>query len=132
VARLARTGRASEAPAARVGERWRVDAGAADIATLSIPPSAQRQRVFEIDLRFVVRAPEPLAGAWHEMTVELDGVRQWSRRIDTHNPGQTDSLDYHCRVSVALGRSLRVRAITQVGRAVRQQLLIEAEEATGA
>jgi hypothetical protein len=34
------------------------------------------------------------------MTVELNGQRQWSRRLDTHNPRETDTLDYHCRRDV--------------------------------
>ena len=118
----------SEAP-----ERWFVDAGAADVANLDIPASAQRRRVFDVDVRFVVRAPADGSPAWHAMTVELDGRRQWQRRIDTHVdagvPGQSDSLDYHCRCDVGLGQALRVRAVTQVGGAARLRLVIEAEEA---
>lgn len=118
----------------KAAERWAVDAGAADVATLTIPPSAQRERVFEIDLRFVVRAPQQAGrAAWHAMSVDLNGVREWSRRSETHNPaeqpGQNDSLDYHCRVVVPLGRALRVRAVTQVSGAIRQRLVIEADEA---
>lgn len=118
----------SEAP-----ERWSVDAGAADVATLDIPASAQRRRMFDVDVRFVVRAPADGSPAWHAMTVELDGRRQWQRRIDTHVdagvPGQTDSLDYHCRCDVGRGQALRVRAFTQVDGAARLRLVIEAEEA---
>src|SRR5438552_13546297 len=109
-------------------ERWVVDAGPVDVATLDIPASAQRDRVFEIDVRFVVRAPASAKGAWHAMSVDLNGVRQWSRRIDTH-PDQTDSLDYHCRRELGVGQALRVRAVTQVGGATRVRLAIEAEEA---
>ena len=107
-------------------ERWAVDAGAADIATLDIPPSAHRRRVFAIDVRFVVRAPAAATGAWQALSVELDGVREWSRRIDTH--GQTDALDYHCRRVLEVGQALRVRALTKLGGAQRVRLLIEAEE----
>jgi hypothetical protein len=118
---------------AETPERWALDAGAADVATLDIPASAQRERVFEIDLRFVVRAPASRAPAWHAMSVDLNGVREWARRIDTHDAvhgvGQTDSLDYHCRVVLPVGRALRVRAVTQVGGAQRVRLVIEAEEA---
>ncbi|WP_088278945.1 hypothetical protein [Ideonella sp. A 288] len=110
-------------------ERWQVDAGAADIATLDIPASARSARVFEIDVRFVVRAPQAGEGAWFALAVELNGVRQWQRRHDAHGPGQTDSLDYHCRREVPVGQALRVRAVTQVGVAARVRLLIEAEEA---
>jgi len=112
--------------AAAAAERWAIDAGAADIATLDIPPSAHRRRVFAIDVRFVVRAPSAAAGAWHALSVELDGVREWSRRIDTHGP--TDSLDYHCRRVLDIGRPLRIRAVTGLGGAQRMRLLVEAEE----
>jgi len=108
-------------------ERWEVDAGAADIATLELPPSALRLRRFEIDVRFVVSAAPGAEAPWHALAVELDGQRVWSRRIDTHH-GATDSLDFHCRRELAAGQALRVRAISQVGGARRVRLLIEAEE----
>ncbi len=110
-------------------ERWSIDAGDADVALLDVPPAEGRMRRFEIDVRFVVRCPAEAAGAWHAITVELDGRRHWQRRIPTSNPGNTDSLDYHCRVEVPEGAPLRVRALTQVRGAVRQQLRIDAEEA---
>jgi hypothetical protein len=105
-------------------EHWAVDAGAADIATLDIPPSAHRRRVFAIDVRFAVRAAA--AGAWQALSVELNGVREWTRRIDTH--GTTDTLDYHCRRELDIGQALRIRATTKLGGAQRLRLLIEAEE----
>ena len=108
-------------------EHWALDAGAADIATLDIPPSAHRSRIFAIDIRFMVRATA--AGAWQALSVELNGVREWSRRIDTH--GQTDTLDYHCRRELDIGQALRVRALTQLGDARRLRLFIEAEEQAG-
>ena len=69
------------------------------------------------------------AGAWQALSVELNGVREWSRRIDTH--GQTDTLDYHCRRELDIGQALRVRALTQLGDARRLRLFIEAEEQAG-
>ena len=105
-------------------ERWAVDAGSADIATLDIPPSAHRRRDFAIDVRLVVRAAGP--AAWLAMHIELDGVREWSRRIDMH--GATDTLDYHCRRVLEIGQALRVRVVTQTGSAQRVRLVIEAEE----
>jgi hypothetical protein len=108
-------------------EHWQVDAGEADIATLDIPP-ALRARRFHVDVRFIVACPAAGAGAWHAMTVELNGRRQWSRQIATSNPGQTDSLDYHVRVDVPEGEALRVRASTKVHGAARRQLHIEADE----
>jgi hypothetical protein len=109
-------------------ERWRIDAGEADVATLDIPPALGRTRRFEVDVRLVVQCPDPPAGAWHALTVEVDGRRQWARRIPTHNPGQTDSLDYHCRIDLPEGAALRVRALASMGRALRRRLQIEAEE----
>lgn len=108
-------------------EHWNVDVGDADIATLDIPP-ALRARRFHVDVRFVVACPDQATDAWHAMSVELNGRRQWSRQIPTSNPGQTDSLDYHVRVDVPEGEALRVRASTQVKCAARRQLRIEAEE----
>jgi hypothetical protein len=112
------------------GERWCIEAGSADVAVLAIPASADRHRVFEIDVRFIVSAAEHAIGAWHALSVDLNGLREWSRRSDTHSPGQSDSLDYHCRRELGVGESLRVRATTQVHAARRLQLVIEAEEAT--
>jgi len=113
----------------RRAERWTVDLDGADVATLDIPASAHHRRVFEIDVRFVVRAPESADGrAWHALTVELDGAREWTRRIPTHAGGTSDSLDYHCRRELMPGQALRVRALTQVGGAQRLRLSIEAEE----
>ncbi len=109
-------------------ERWHRDAGAADIATLTIPASAQRRRVFEIDVHLVVRTAAEAAGPWHELTVELDGKRQWQRRIATSNLGSTDTLDYRCRADLGVGQALRVRAISKLGSAARVRLLITAEE----
>jgi hypothetical protein len=109
-------------------EHWLRDAGAADVATLDIPASMQIKRVFNIDVRFVVRAPPPPAEAWHALTIELNGVNEWTRRIATHGLSATDSLDYHCRRELGVGQALRIRAMTQVGGAQRQRLVIEAEE----
>jgi hypothetical protein len=112
----------------RVPETWRVDAGDADSASLTIPPIGERARRFDIDVTFVVRCPPEGRQPSHALTVELDGRRQWSRRIRTSNPGQTDGLDYHVRVEVAAGAALRVRALTQVSGAIRAKLAIEAVE----
>ena len=110
-------------------EQWRIDAGDADVAVLDIPPVSGRVRRFDVDVSFVVRAPVDAVKPWHELSVELDGRKQWSRRIATSNPGDHDGLDYHVRVSVDIGAPLRVRALTKVRGALRQRLLIEAVEA---
>jgi hypothetical protein len=109
-------------------EHWQLDAGDADVATLHIPPALGRSRRFQVDVRFEVRCPADVQGAWHALNVELDGRQAWSRQIATSNPGQSDSLDYHQRVEVAEGSGLRVRAVTRVNGATRFGLRIEAEE----
>ena len=108
-------------------ERWRVDVGDGDVATLMIPPDSFRTRRFEIDCRLVVRPLGP--GAHHAMRVDVDGDLEWSRRAPTENPGQTDSMDYHFRREVAVGRPLTVVVKTTVRQAQRVRLAIEAEEA---
>ncbi len=110
-------------------EQWQVHVGDADVATLRIPPVPDRTRRLHIDVRFVVQCPADGSAAWHAMTVEVNGRREWSRQIETSNPGQTDSLDYHFRIDVAVAAALRVRAMTRVHGAVRRRLVIEAGEA---
>ena len=107
-------------------ERWRTDAGTADVATLDIPPDAQRTRRFEIDCRLVVAHRG--AGATHGMRVEVDGALEWTRQAPTENPGATDSMDYHFRRDLAVGRPLRIVVKTEVRHAQRVALVIEAEE----
>jgi hypothetical protein len=108
-------------------EQWRIDAGAADIAVLDVPPALGRTRRFQLDVRFVVACAASAPDAWHALTVEVNGRRQWTRRIATHAP--SDSLDYSCRLDVGEGAALRVRASTRVARGVqRQRLRIDAEE----
>ena len=107
-------------------ERWRVDAGLADVAVLAIPPDLWRTRRFEIDCRLVV-APRA-GGAQHAMRVEVDGALEWTRRADTANPGQTDSMDYHFRRELPAGTPLRIVVKTLVRGGQRLGLTIEAEE----
>jgi len=110
-------------------EQWQVDVGDADVATLHIPPTLGRARKFHVDVRFVVQCPDDGTAAWHAMTVEVNGRREWTRQIETSNPGQSDSLDYHFRVDVPVGSGLRLRALTRVNGAMRRRLYIEAGEA---
>lgn len=110
-------------------EHWQVDVGDADVAVLHIPPTLGRARRFAVDVRFVVQCPADGTGAWHAMTIDVNGRREWSRQITTNNPGQTDSLDYHFRIDAPASAGLRVRAVTRVKGAVRQRLCIEAGQA---
>ncbi len=109
-------------------EQWQVDVGDADVAMLDVPPALGRVRRFHVDVCFEVQCPADAQGAWHGMTVEIDGRQAWSRQIATHNPGQSDSLDYHQRVDVAESSGLRVRAVSRVRGALRRRLRIEAIE----
>jgi hypothetical protein len=112
-------------------EHWSVDAGEADVATLTVPAVLGRDRVFEIDLRFVVRTPEQSGepAAWLAVRLDLDGAQAWQRRIPAQCPGQTDNLEFHCRRTVAEGQALRLRAVTQVGGGARRHSLrLDAEE----
>jgi hypothetical protein len=115
-------------------EHWQTDAGSASVAVLSIPGLLSRARVFDVDVTLVVDVPSASASAgaktepWHELTVEFDGQRQWSRRIPSHSPGQTDGLDYHQRVRLEAEQSLRVRAMVKVKGSQVKGLMIEARE----
>ncbi|HEX7637163.1 MAG TPA: hypothetical protein VF457_02100 [Burkholderiaceae bacterium] len=113
-------------PADARPERWRVDAGPADVATLTIPADARRPRRFEIDCRLVVAAAGD--GARHGMRVDVDGALEWKRQAATANPGQTDSMDYHFRREIPVGAPLRVVVRTEARGARRVALVIEAEE----
>lgn len=108
-------------------EYWSVDVGADDVALLEVPPALQ-PRAFQVDVRRVVRCPDAARAAWHALTVEVDGRREWSRQIPTNNPGQTDSLDYQRRIDVGAGDGLRIRAVARARAAEPVQLRIEAQE----
>ena len=108
-------------------ELWSTEVGDA-VAVLQIPGALKRSRTFDIDVSLVVRVPEDNHEAWHELTLEIDGKRQWHRRIASSCPGQTDGLDYHCRTVLEAGPALRIRAVAGTRGAVVQRLLIEARE----
>jgi len=107
-------------------ERWRIDAGDADVATLVIPADSYRTRRFEIDCRLVVARLAD--GATHGMRVDVDGDLEWTRQAPTENPGHTDSMDYHFRRTLEIGQALRIVVKTQARQARRVALSIEAEE----
>lgn len=107
-------------------ETWRCEVGNSDVAVLAIPPDAHRDRRFDVFCRFVVTAKGDDAS--HGMQVEVNGAQEWSRRLPTENPGHSDSLDYRFRRDVPAGQALRIVVKTQVQRAQRLDLSIEAEE----
>ena len=108
-------------------EVWRCEGGAS-VAVLNIPGSLERHRSFDVDVTLVVRVPQPLADAWHALTVELDGQQKWARRIASNSPGQTYGLYYHCRIELPTGRALRIRAGAAASGSVVSQLTVEARE----
>jgi len=59
----------------------------------------------------------------------LARLLEWQREAPTENPGDTDSMDYHFRRDVPVGRPLTVVVKTDVRQAQRVRLVIEAEEA---
>lgn len=108
-------------------ELWRTETADA-VAVLNIPGALKRPRTFDIDVSLLVRVPEDAAEAWQALTLEIDGKQQWHRRIASNCPGLTDGLDYHCRVVLEAGPSLRVRAVAGTRGSVVQRLQIEARE----
>ena len=109
-------------------ELWRADSAGDAVAVLDIPASLSRSRDFDIDVTLVVNVPVEGMPAWHELNLEVDGRKQWSRRIASSSPGQTDGLDYHCRIHLQAERALRVRALAFTQGAVVSSLFIEARE----
>jgi hypothetical protein len=103
-----------------------VDAGDRALARLDVPPHATRERVFEIDVRFVVKA-----GAGHDprhgLRVLVDGAQEWARQVDTARDGE-DGLEWRQRRTVPVGQPLRIQALTDVRQALRLRLVISALE----
>lgn len=109
-------------------EHWRIDSGD-NVAVLNIPGLNGRARLFDVDVALLVNVPaDPPVDAWLELVVEFDGQRQWSRRTPAHNPGQTDSLDYHQRLRLEAEEGIRVRAVATVKGVRVRELVIEARE----
>lgn len=109
-------------------ERWAVDAADAAVATLTVPPDAQRERRFEVACAMTV---QPIAGAdggWHHMLVRVDGAREWERRIATHPGDGPDGLDLRFERRVPPGQALRIVVEVAAQGARRRSLHIEAEE----
>jgi len=112
----------------RQPEHWQTDTGGDPVAVLNIPGLMSRARVFDVDATLIVAVPDAKQGAWLELTVDIDGQRQWSRRIPAHNPGQTDGLEYHQRVRLEVAQGIRIRAVAAVKGVRIQQLRLEARE----
>lgn len=107
-------------------EHWTCDAGGDSVAVLNVPAALHRSRTFDIDVSLEVQVGPTEPHPWHELVFEIDGRRQWGRRIDSHSPA--DGLDYHCRLTVESDQELRLRAIAQTQGARIHRLVIEATE----
>lgn len=121
-----RVGAGGDTAAMNQPEQWQLDAGDRAIGRLDVPPHATRERVFELDVRFVVRAG---AGAQprHGLRVLVNGNQEWARQIDTERGGN-DSLEWRQRRRVPTGESLRLQALTEVRQGLRLRLLLSAIE----
>jgi hypothetical protein len=109
-------------------EYWKYDAGPDSVASLVIPAALGRVRTFDLDATLFVSVPPEASGSWLELTVEVDGKRVWSRRIPSHHLGETDGLEYHCRLAVEADADCRVRAKANCKGCRVQSLVLEARE----
>ncbi len=109
-------------------EYWKYDAGTDSAASLVIPAALSRVRTFDLDATLWVHVPPDATGSWLELTVEVDGKRVWARRIPSHNLGETDSLEYHCRLTVEADVDCRLRARANCKGARIRSLVLEARE----
>jgi hypothetical protein len=109
-------------------EYWKYDAGTDSIASLVIPAALGRKRTFDLDATLLVRVLAEAPESWLELSVEVDGKRIWDRRIPSHNLGETDSLEYHCRLAVETDVDCRLRAKANCKGARILSLVLEARE----
>jgi hypothetical protein len=111
-------------------EHWQTEAGTSPVAVLDIPGLLSRARVFGIDATLIVDVPDAPQDrdAWLELTVEIDGQRQWNRRIAAHSPSQTDGLGYRQRVRLAVAQGIRIGAVAAVKGTQMKTLWTKAQE----
>jgi hypothetical protein len=108
-------------------ERWRKTTRGGGVAELRVPPDAHKVRTVEVYCRFVV-ALKTETPATHGMSVYANGALQWSRRIETHNPGATDTLDHRFSRELSVGEPLRVTVNAEAIGCVPLHIDIEVEE----
>ena len=112
----------------RPPEAWSVRSDDNPVVVLTIPGVLDRTRVFDVDVQLRVRVPAGAREPRFGLSLEIDGSQQWSRTIDTCIPGEADSLDYHCRLTLATGRESRLRARAVMGPCVQLSLTLSALE----
>jgi hypothetical protein len=110
-------------------EQWVVDVDEDEVAVLNLPAVLDVDRVAEIDVRLQVSwADLPAQEPHYALSVDLDGVHEWTRRVDHHPAAPGDSIDYHCSRSLPIGQGLRIRAHALLAGGARcRRLCIEAE-----
>jgi hypothetical protein len=109
-------------------EVWCASTADVPVVVLTIPGVLDRTRVFDVDVQLRVRVPAAARKPEFGLSLEMDGARQWSRSIEASSPGETDSLDYHCRLTLATGRESRLRARAALGPCVLLGLSLTAVE----
>jgi hypothetical protein len=68
-----------------------------------------------------------MAGAWHEVSVRVNGALEWTRRAEVA-PNDEDSLDLRLRRTVPVGRPLRLVVQSKVHGVQRRALVISADQ----
>jgi len=109
-------------------EYWKYDAGTESVASLVIPAALGRARTFDLDATLLVSVLADASDPSHELTVEVDGKLVWARRVPSHNPGETDGLEYHCRLAIEADADCRVRAKANCKGSRVLSLVLEARE----
>lgn len=109
-------------------EYWKYDAGTDSVASFVIPAALGRKRTFDLDATLLVSVLAGATESSHELSVEVDGQLLWSRRIPGHSPGETDSLEYHHRLTVEADADCRVRAKAACKGSRVLSLVVEARE----
>jgi hypothetical protein len=108
-------------------EKWFKKSPGHGVTELRVPPDANRVRELEVYCRLVVRLRAD-GEARHGLRVYVNGSLKWSRKIQTSNPGHTDSLDYRFRAEVPVGEALKIGLAAEVQGCTPVEAVIEVEE----
>lgn len=109
-------------------ETWVTVIDRGSVATLVVPPHLSQRRTFDIDGVLWARIPAEGRAATLGLSVEVDGALQWSRQVAGQIPGELDTLEYHCRITVDATRQLRLRARANLANCTLHQLRLSAVE----
>ncbi len=94
----------------KANESWAVATRDQTVVLLVIPGALGKTRRFQVDAQLLARIPEGASASELGMSLEIDGARQWSRSAPSMLGGQTDSMEYQCRLDIPPGRDTRLRA----------------------